>query len=183
MAKGIEQAQFGNPYGARALFERSLRLDFAPRQTYYHLATTQIRLEDLDSAQENLEKCFTRFTDETVYLSYANLTANARQFDRAKEAVALLLATQPKREISLFPGIDNMESWVGADRVAIHYNTIPGSNRSDGRPWDCLQFTSLARSGRGHSRTRSGSIPKAPYQRANLVPYTHRPDSVDSACA
>ncbi len=101
MTEGIEQAQFGNPYGARALFERSLRLDFAPRQTYYHLATTQIRLDDLEGAQENLEKCFTRFTDETVYLSYANLAANARQFDRAQEVVALLLATHPKEEISL----------------------------------------------------------------------------------
>ncbi len=101
MSEGIEQAQLGNYYGAESLFERSLELDFAPRQTYYHLAVVQIALGEYDAAQLNLERCFTRFVDETVYLNYANLMANARQFDRARETVDLLLASHPREEISV----------------------------------------------------------------------------------
>lgn len=100
MSRGVEQAQLGNSYGAEVLFERSLRLDFAPRQTYYHLSTVQIDLGAFDKAEENLERCLTRFVDETVYLNYANLMANSRQFDRAREVIDLLLATLPRREVS-----------------------------------------------------------------------------------
>jgi len=101
MTKGVEQAQLGNYYGAETLLERSLGLDFAPRQTFYHLAVVQIERGAYDEAQENLEKCFTRFVDETVYLNYANLAANARQFDLAHEAIGLLLATNPRDEIAV----------------------------------------------------------------------------------
>ena len=102
MSKGIEQAQLGNVHGAGSLLERSLELDFAPRQTYYHLAMVQIERGDYDDAEANLERCFTRFVDETVYLNYAaTLTTNSRQFDRALEAIDLLLATHPRGEIAV----------------------------------------------------------------------------------
>jgi len=101
MSKGIEQAQRGNVYRAESLLERSLELDFAPRQTYFHLAVVQIELGDYDDAQANLERCFTRFVDETVYLNYANLTTNSRQFDLALEAIDLLLASHPREEIAV----------------------------------------------------------------------------------
>jgi len=101
MSKGIEQAQLGNNYVAEALFERSLGLDFAPRQTFYHIAVVQIERGAYEEAEENLERCFTRFVDETVYLNYANLTANARKYDRAREAVQFLLTTHPGEEIAV----------------------------------------------------------------------------------
>ena len=101
MSKGIEQAQLGNYYGAEALLERSLELDFAPRQTYYHLAVVQIERGALEEAQANLERCFTRFVDETVYLNYANLTVNSRQFDNAREAIDMLLASHPREEVAV----------------------------------------------------------------------------------
>ncbi len=101
MSEGIEQAQLGNVHGAESLLERSLDLDFAPRQTYYHLAVVQIELGDYDEAQANIEQCFTRFVDEPVYLNYANLMTNSRQFDRAVEAIGLLLATHPREEIAV----------------------------------------------------------------------------------
>jgi len=101
MNKGIEQTQLGNYYGAESLLERSIELDFAPRQTYYHLAVVQIERGAYDEAQENLEKCFTRFVDETVYLNYATLTTNSRQFDLAYEAIELLLASHPREEIAV----------------------------------------------------------------------------------
>jgi O-antigen ligase len=101
MSKGIEQAQLGNNYGAESLLERSLELDFAPRQTYNHLAMVQIERGAYEEAQANLERCFTRFVDETVYLNYANLTANSRQFDLAREAITLLLAGHPREEVAV----------------------------------------------------------------------------------
>ena len=100
MSNGIEQAQLGNYYGAESLLERSLELDFAPRQTYYHLATVQIERGAYDEAQENLERCFTRFVDAAVYLNYANLMANSRELDRAQEAIGFLLATHPSKEVA-----------------------------------------------------------------------------------
>ena len=101
MSKGIQQAQLGDVYGAETLFERSIALDFAPRQTYYHLATVQIERGEYVEAAENLERCFTRFVDEAMYLNYANLQANAGEYERAHEVVSLLLATRPREEISV----------------------------------------------------------------------------------
>jgi len=101
MSDGIEQAQLGNVYGAEALFRRSLELDLAPRQTYYRLATTQIERGAYDEAQANLERCFTRFVDEAVYLNYANLTVNSGQYEQAREAIALLLATHPHEDVAV----------------------------------------------------------------------------------
>jgi len=99
MAEGIEQTQLGNLYGAESLLERSIELDFAPRQTYYHLAVVQIERGEYEAAAASLEKCFTRFVDETVYLNYANLMANLRQVDRAREALDLLLASRARPDI------------------------------------------------------------------------------------
>jgi len=101
MSKGIEQAQLGNYYGAESLLERSLELDFTPRQTYYHLAVVQIERGAYEEAQANLERCFTRFVEETVYLNYANLAANSRQFDLAREAISFLLVSHPRQEIAV----------------------------------------------------------------------------------
>jgi len=101
MSKGLEQAQLGNVYGAEALFERSIVLDFAPRQTYYHLAMAQIERGAYDEAAENLERCFTRFVDEAVYFNYANLKANAGEYDDARETISLLLASHPRQETAV----------------------------------------------------------------------------------
>ncbi len=101
MSEGIEQTQLGNLARAEALFERSLALDFAPRQTYYHLATVQIERGDLEAAEANLERSLTRFREESVYLNYANLLANGRRFDRALETIEFLLSTQPREEIRI----------------------------------------------------------------------------------
>jgi len=99
MKRGVEQIALGDYYGAEASLERSMSLDFAPRQTYYHLATVQLRLGKPAEAQENLERCFTRFVDEGIYLSYANLMVNTRQPEPAREAIELLLASRPNKEI------------------------------------------------------------------------------------
>ena len=100
MERGIDQLHRGDAAEAAETLERSLRLDFAPRQTYYHLAVAQIQLGRLDEAQENLERCFTRFVDEAVYLNYANLMVNTGQPERAEETIAFLLSTHPRDEVA-----------------------------------------------------------------------------------
>ena len=99
MHKGLQQLQLGNTYSAEALLSKSLRYDFAPRQTYYHLASAQLRLERFDEAWENLELCMTRFLDEGVYLSYANLGANRGELEKAQAAVDVLLVGHPPKEV------------------------------------------------------------------------------------
>jgi len=99
MYKGIQQLQLGNYYSAEALLSESLRYDFAPRQTYYHLASAQLRLNRFDEAWENLELCMTRFLGEGVYLTYANVGANRGELEKAQAAIDVLLAGHPPREV------------------------------------------------------------------------------------
>ena len=95
MYQGIQQLQLGNNHSAEALLSASLRYDFAPRQTYYHLASAQLRLGRFDEAWENLELCMTRFLDEGVYLTYSNLAANRGELEKAQAAVDILLSSHP----------------------------------------------------------------------------------------
>ena len=99
MYEGFQQLQLGNVYAAEALLTRSLRYDFAPRQTYYHLASAQLQLERYDDAWENLQRCLTRYLDEGVYLTYANLAANRGELDTAQQAIDVLLNGQPQRAV------------------------------------------------------------------------------------
>ena len=99
MTRGLQQLQLGNTYAAEALLSESMRHDFAPRQTYYHLASAQLQLNRLDEAWESLELCMTRFLDEGVYLTYANLGANRGELEKAQSAVDVLLASHPSQEV------------------------------------------------------------------------------------
>ena len=99
MYEGYQQLQVGNVYTAEALLTRSLRYDFAPRQTYYHLASAQLQLERYDEAWVNLQRCLTRYLDEGVYLTYANLAANRGELDAAQAAVDVLLEGEPQRTV------------------------------------------------------------------------------------
>ncbi len=99
MYEGIQQSQLGNSFTAESLLTRSLRYDFAPRQTYFHLASVQLRQGRLEEAWENLERCMTRFIDEAVLLTYANLAANRGELDTAQAAIDVLLAGPMKGAI------------------------------------------------------------------------------------
>jgi len=100
--------QLGNNHSAEALLSASLRYDFAPRQTYYHLATAQLRLNRFDEAWENLELCMTRFLDEGVYLTYANVGANLGEPEKAQVAVDVLLDGHP------LPAIEQQARYIEA---------------------------------------------------------------------
>jgi Tfp pilus assembly protein PilF len=97
--KGILEMQRGYSQSAIPLLERSIRYDFAPRQAFYFLAVAQMQVGRYDEALANLERCFTRFVDEAVYLNYGNLTANLGHYSQAREALDWLLASHPPQEI------------------------------------------------------------------------------------
>jgi O-antigen ligase/Flp pilus assembly protein TadD len=99
MGEGIQQLQFGQTQQAVETLQKSERLDFAPRQTYFYLASAYVQLGDNDAAINALELCFTRFVDESVYLTYAELAASAGQTAQATEKLDVLLASEPNKEI------------------------------------------------------------------------------------
>ncbi len=99
MKEGIEQLQLGRTEVAEATLKRSVRLDFAPHQTYFYLGMAQARLGHLGAAFESLRLCQTRFLDENTYLIYAELAANQGKTEMAQEAIKTLLATRPSVDI------------------------------------------------------------------------------------
>ena len=101
LGRGIRQLQMGQTRLAEATLERSLRLDFCPRQTYYYLATAKLKQGRYEEAMANLEMCLTRFVDESVYLTFANLAVNLGETEKARETVELLLSTHPHPDIRI----------------------------------------------------------------------------------
>jgi len=95
MAKGEELYQLGEADKAVATLERSLALDFAPRQTYYILATIHTQAGDYEAALAYYEKCLTRFVDENVYLIYADVSSTLGKLEQARDAIEFLLSTNP----------------------------------------------------------------------------------------
>jgi len=100
MAEGENQYRLGNEEQAVALLERSLALDFAPRQTYYVLATIQVQGGDYEDALTNYEKCLTRFVDENVFLIYADLSSTLGYLEQARATIEFLLSTNPLGTVS-----------------------------------------------------------------------------------
>ncbi len=99
MERGIAQVKSGLYADGEQTLQRSLALDFAPRQTYYYLGIAQIQLGELEDAQKSLRKCMTRFVDEAALLNYANLLVNTGQSEQALAPLNLLLASHPRPEI------------------------------------------------------------------------------------
>jgi O-antigen ligase/Tfp pilus assembly protein PilF len=100
LGKGIRQLQMGQYNLAETTLNKSIRLDFCPRQTYYHLATTQINQGQYDKALESLERCRDRFVDESVYLMRANVAVNLGKAEIAQQDIDLLLSSIPSSTIA-----------------------------------------------------------------------------------
>ena len=99
MTKGLRQLQLGQSSLAEATFQQSIARDFAPRQTYFHLAGAQMMLGKTEEALVSLEMCLSRFTDESAYLLHANVATSLGQTEAAQESIDLLLASGPSREM------------------------------------------------------------------------------------
>jgi len=101
MERGLDQIQAGSYATGEGQLQASLALDFAPRQTHYYLALAQIQMGELEAAEQNLEVCMTRFSDERVYLTYADLKLKRRELDEAQAAIELLLATPLSADVGV----------------------------------------------------------------------------------
>ncbi len=94
--RGMKQLQMGQTRLAEETLERSLRLDFCPRQIYYYLATAKLQQGRFEEAMDDLMMCRNRFVSEEVYLALATLAVNLGDTKTAQESVDLLLSTHPE---------------------------------------------------------------------------------------
>jgi len=94
-ANGMERESERELRTAKDLFERSISLDFAPRQTYFYLGSVLVRLGEAEEALTVYEKCFTRFVDENLFAIYIELALQLNETEKAREAIEFLLATNP----------------------------------------------------------------------------------------
>lgn len=97
--RGIHAFHMGHFHLAYHDLQRSHALDFAPRQTYFHLAMVQLQLGRHEEAKESLKHCLTRFVSEEVFINLANVAVNLGDIETARKSVDLLLASEP------FPGL------------------------------------------------------------------------------
>jgi O-antigen ligase len=93
--RGTRYVQMGQDQMGLDTLRQSIALDFAPRQSYFYLASAQYRLGKYDDALNSLAMCFSRFPDENAYLLYADLAAGLGQLDRGLEILDFLLSTSP----------------------------------------------------------------------------------------
>ncbi len=101
LAQGTRQLQIGQTRIAEATLERSVKLDFCPRQTYYYLAMAKIQQGRYEEGLNDLMLCRTRFISEEVYLTLANVAINLGETEIAQENVDLLLSTHPNPSMEL----------------------------------------------------------------------------------
>ncbi len=98
---GLRQLQLGQSYLAEETLNRSIKLDFCPRQTYYYLAIIKLQQGKYKEALPYLKKCLTRFVVEPVYLNIANIDVNLGNTKEAKHYVDFLLSTHPDKDTTL----------------------------------------------------------------------------------
>ena len=93
--RGTRHVQVGDNTEALRALERSIALDFRPRQSYFYLASAQYRLGLYQEALASLETCLTVLPDEHAQLLYADLAAGLGRLDRGLEVIDFLLLTNP----------------------------------------------------------------------------------------
>ena len=96
--RGTRLVQTGHDQAALETLERSIALDFSPRQSYFYLASAEYRLGRYDDALASLAKCLTLFPDENAYVLYADLAAGLGRFDDGMRALDFLLSTYPSTD-------------------------------------------------------------------------------------
>ncbi|MCI2426051.1 tetratricopeptide repeat protein [Candidatus Acetothermia bacterium] len=97
--RGIDAFHMGHFHLAYRDIQRSHALDFAPRQTYFHLAMVQLQLGRYEEAKESLKQARTRFVTAEVFINLANIAVRLGDIETARMSIDLLLATVPFPEI------------------------------------------------------------------------------------
>jgi len=96
LVRAQRHLQRGETADAEPALERSIALDFAPRQAYFYLGVLRFSRGDLAAAQEDFERCLTRFVSEEVYLYLARTASAQQRWAGARTYIDRLLATYPK---------------------------------------------------------------------------------------
>jgi O-antigen ligase/predicted negative regulator of RcsB-dependent stress response len=97
--RGIDAFNRGHFHLAYRDLRRSYGLDFAPRQTYFHLAMVQRQLDRPEEAKESLKQALTRFVTVEVFINLAHIAVDLGDIETARRSINLVLATEPFPEI------------------------------------------------------------------------------------
>ena len=89
----------GDVRTAKYLFERSVKLDFAPGEAYYQLAMIALQDGDLKKAKELLKKSSSVFVTEQTYYFLAQVSLQLDEIEDARKYVDLLLAADPSPDL------------------------------------------------------------------------------------
>jgi Tfp pilus assembly protein PilF len=92
MGEGKKQAQYGNYYVAKEKLQKSLSLDFQPRQTYYYLGVTERELGNEKRAIDYFEKSVGRFEPYNLHLQLGTLYQSQGELDKAEESLRTFLS-------------------------------------------------------------------------------------------
>ncbi|MEF8726128.1 MAG: O-antigen ligase family protein [Candidatus Bipolaricaulota bacterium] len=101
MGKGKDLIQRGNYYLAKDRLQKSLALDFQPRQTYYFLGLAEQQLGNEGKALEYLEKSINKFEPYNLFLQLGALYQSQNELDKAKWALNKFLKLGAKESLEL----------------------------------------------------------------------------------
>ena len=97
--QGETQMDYGNFRLAKEKFLQSIKLDFQPRQTYYHLGLVERQLGNSKSALDYFEKSQGQFEPYGLFLQLGTLYMDRDQLDKAKENLEKLVAMDPRKDL------------------------------------------------------------------------------------
>ena len=115
--QGVQQLHLGNPVAATETLSQSVGVTFSPRNALYYLATAEARAGEYAAALANFERCFTRITDNHVYLLYADLASQLGDVKSARHAISTLLATNP------YPAMESRARYIQAQIESLDGNS------------------------------------------------------------
>ncbi len=99
--KGETQMDYGNFRLAKENFLQSIKLDFQPRQTYYHLGLVERQLGNSKSALNYFEKSKGQFEPYGLFLQLGTLYMDQDKLDKAKENLDKLVSMGPRDDLKI----------------------------------------------------------------------------------
>lgn len=99
--KGKTQMDQGNFRLAKENLLQSKKLDFQPRQTYYHLGLVERQLGNNKNALKYFEKSRGQFEPYGLFLQLGTLYMDQDQLDKAKENLVKLVSMDPRNELKI----------------------------------------------------------------------------------
>jgi len=99
MGKGKNQVQYGNYRIAKDQLQKSIKLDFIPRHTYYYLGVTERELGNDKKALEYFKKSRGQFEPYNLWLQLGTLYLREGKVDKAEANLKKFIATGPENSL------------------------------------------------------------------------------------